>query len=160
MKPWIRRSLLGLFGVSVALGALTACGHRYGYEHHGGGGMSAEDHAKFRDKMLERVASRLDLNADQKKRLATLADKLHKQRAALHGTSGDPRAEVQKLVAGEKFDRARAQALVGEKTAAVTAKSPEVIAAAADFYDSLNPQQQAKVRDFMQHRHHGWWHRG
>jgi len=159
MKPWIRRSLLGLFGVSVALGALTACGHRYGDEHHGWSGMSAEDHARFRDKMLDRIASRLDLTEDQKKRLATLADKLHEQRTALHGTSGDPRTEVQKLVAGEKFDRARAQALVNEKTAAVTAKSPEVIAAAADFYDSLNLQQQVKVRDFLQHRRHGWWHR-
>jgi len=158
MKSWIRRSLLGLLGVSVALGALTACGHRY--EHHGWSGTSAEDQAKFRDKMLERVASRLDLAEDQKKRLATLADKLHEQRTALLGTPGDPRAEVQKLVAGDKFDRARAQSLVGEKTAAITAKSPEVIAAAADFYDSLNPQQQAKVREFMQRRHGGWWHRG
>jgi periplasmic protein CpxP/Spy len=158
MKSWIRRSLLGLFGASVALGALTACGHRY--EHHHGWGMSAEDQARFRDKMLERVASRLDLTEDQKKHLATLANKLHEQRTALRGASADPRAEVQKLVAGDKFDRARAQALVGEKTAAVTAKSPEVIAAAADFYDSLNPQQQAKVREFMQHRHRGWWHHG
>ena len=33
MKPWIRRTLIGLFGASVALGALTACGHRY--SHHG-----------------------------------------------------------------------------------------------------------------------------
>jgi Spy/CpxP family protein refolding chaperone len=67
---------------------------------------------------------------------------------------------VQALVAGEKFDRARAQALVSEKTAAVNAKSPEVIAALGDFYDSLNPTQQAKVREFMQHRNGRWWHRG
>jgi hypothetical protein len=38
-------------------------------------------------------------------------------------------------------------------------KSPEVIAALADFYDSLNPAQQQKVRDFMEHRG-GWFHRG
>ena len=43
-----------------------------------------------------------------------------------------------------------------QKTAALNAKSPEVIAAAGDFYDSLNPTQQQKVRDFMQRRH-GWW---
>jgi hypothetical protein len=50
---------------------------------------------------------------------------------------------------------------VGEKMAAVNAKSPEVIAALGDFYDSLAPAQQAKVRDFMEHRGgRGWWRRG
>jgi len=121
--------------------------------------MSAEDRTKFRERMIERVSNKLDLNADQKQRLVVLADKLHEQRTAFAGQAGDPRAQVQALVAGDKFDRARAQALVSEKTTAVTAKSPEVIAALADFYDSLTTAQQAKVRDFMQHRH-GWMHRG
>jgi hypothetical protein len=79
-----------------------------------------------------------------------LADKLQEQRAALKGKTVNPRAEVEALVAGDKFDRARAQALVTEKTAAITGKSPEVIAAAGDFYDSLTPAQQTKVREFMQ----------
>ena len=65
---------------------------------------------------------------------------------------------MEALVAGDKFDRARAQALVTEKAGAITSKSPEVIAAAGDFFDSLTPAQQAKVRDFMQHR--GMWKRG
>jgi Spy/CpxP family protein refolding chaperone len=34
-----------------------------------------------------------------------------------------------------------------------------VIAALADFYDSLNPEQQQKVRDRMAQRK-GWWSRG
>jgi hypothetical protein len=45
-----------------------------------------------------------------------------------------------------------------EKTAALRGKSPEVIAAAGDFFDSLTPVQQQKVRDFMQRRH-GWFSR-
>ncbi|MEO5670553.1 MAG: Spy/CpxP family protein refolding chaperone [Ramlibacter sp.] len=156
MKPWIKRSLFGLFGAGIALGALTGCGHRH--EGHGWQ-MNAEESAKFRGKMIDRVASKLELSAEQKAKLAVLGDKLHEQRAALAGKTTDPRAEVQALVAGEKFDRARAQALVTEKTAAVTGKSPEVIAAAGDFYDSLTPAQQQKVRDFMERRRHGW-HRG
>ena len=158
MRPWIKRTLIGLFGAGVALGGLTACGHRYGHERFGA--MSAEDQAKFRDRVVDRVASRLDLTADQKQRLNALAGKLHEQRVALRGAT-DPRADVQSLIAGGKFDRARAQALVGEKTAAISAKSPEVIAAFGDFYDSLDASQQAKVRDFLQHRGRGgWWHRG
>lgn len=157
MKPWIKRSLYALFGASVAVGGLTACGHR----HDGAGWQaSAEEQGRFRDRVIERVASKLDLNADQKKRLAVVADKLREQRQALMAQGGDPRAQVRALVAGEKFDRAAAQALVSEKTAAINGKSPEVIAALADFYDSLNPAQQAKVREFMQHRRGHWWRRG
>jgi periplasmic protein CpxP/Spy len=153
MKPWIKRTLIGLFGASVLVGGLTACGHR-GH----GAPMGAEQSAEFRGKMVERVSGKLDLNADQKQRLTVLADKLNEQRAALMGKTPDPRADVQALVAGDKFDRTRAQTLVQEKTAALNTKSPEVIAAMGDFYDSLNPAQQTKVREFMQKR--GGWRRG
>ena len=157
MKSWIKRTLFGLFSASILVGGLTACASRHQGE--GGASMSAEQSAQRREKMLERVASKLDLNADQKVRLATLADKLHAQRTALMGQGNDPRADVKALVAGDKFDAVRAQALFNEKMAVVQARSPEVIAAMADFYNSLNPAQQQKVRDFMERRGR-WSHRG
>lgn len=157
MKPWIKRTLIGLFGAAVLVGSLTACGHR---PHGFGASMSAEDATQFRTKMVERVSSKLELNADQKQRLTVLADKLHEQRTALAGQGKDPRADVKALVAGDKFDRARAQALVTEKTTVLQSKSPDVIAALADFYDSLNADQQQQVRDFMEHRGGRWFRRG
>ncbi|WP_114971191.1 Spy/CpxP family protein refolding chaperone [Rhodoferax ferrireducens] len=157
MKPWIKRTLFGLFGASILVGGLTACGHR---PHGFGDTMSTEEAAEFRGKMVDRVAGKLDLNADQKQRLTVLADKLREQRMALMGQSLDPRAEMKALVAGDKFDKSRAQALIMEKTTALQSKSPEVIAALADFYDSLNPTQQQKVRDFMEHRRGHWFRRG
>ena len=75
------------------------------------------------------------------------------------GQTKDPRAEIKALVAGDKFDAARAQALVTEKTSALQTRSPEVIAALADFYNSLSPAQQQKVRDYMDGRAR-WFHRG
>ena len=155
MRTWIKRTLFGLFGASLVLG-VTACGHRHGGE---GWQMSATDHANFKDKMIDRVSGKLDLTPDQKTRLGVLADKLQEQRAALVAGSANPRTELQALVAGEKFDRTKAQAMVAGKTAALNNKSPEVIAAMGDFYDSLKPDQQARLREFMQKRR-GWWHRG
>ena len=155
MKPWIKRTLFGLFGVSLLVGGLTACGHRHGY----GANATPEQAAEFRSKMVDRVSSKLDLDAAQKQKLTVLGDKLHEQRLAMMGASKDPRADLKALVAGDKFDKTRAQALVTEKTAAVTGKSPEVIAAMADFYDSLNPAQQQKVREFMDKRGR-WYNRG
>ena len=81
------------------------------------------------------------------------------QRTALIGQTPNPRAEFSALVAGEKFDRARALNLLDEKTRVVQVSSPEVINALADFYDSLNPTQQAEVREFMDKRR-GWFGRG
>jgi Spy/CpxP family protein refolding chaperone len=156
MTPWIRRSLFAVFGASLTLGALTACSHRH--EHRAWSSDPAAQ-AEMREKVVERVARRLELNAEQKARLNVLADRLQEQRAALRGSAAHPREEVKNLVATHKFDRAGAQALVAQKTAAVTGKSPEVIAALGDFYDSLDPRQQAQVREFMERGRRGWWQR-
>ena len=156
MKPWIKRTLIGIFGASVLFGGLAACSHRGDYAR-GWQSMSEEDAARMKAKMVDRVGSKLDLDEAQKAKLGVLADKLREQRNALVGSTTDPRAEMASLVAGPTFDRAKAKSLVEAKTGAVTSKSPEVITAMADFYDSLKPEQQAKVRDFMAKRgHHGW----
>ena len=154
MHRWIRRTALGLAAVTLLAG-LTACVH---HRHHAGWNATPEEQAKHRERIVEKVSSRLDLNAEQKQKLAVLATKLSEQRLALHGGKlHDPREDMKGLVAGAKFDRARAQSLVAEKTAAVQAKGPEVIAALGDFYDSLDPRQQAQVREFLDRRR--WWHR-
>lgn len=153
MKTWIRRTLVGVFGVSVLFGGLAACSHP---AHAPWSGPTTDaERAEWRSRMVDRIGSKLDLDAAQKVRLAALADTLAAQRKTVIGGT-DPRAEVQSLVAGEHFDRARAQSLIDAKTAAMREASPAVITAAADFYDSLRPEQQAKVREFMQRRGHGW----
>jgi periplasmic protein CpxP/Spy len=155
MRPWIRRSVFAVFGATIALGGLAACGHHH--DRHAWSNATPEDRAKMREKAINKVASRLELNAEQKGKLGVLADRLQEQRAALMAQGSDPRAELRALVAGDKFDRARAQAFVSQKTEAVQSKSPQVVAALGDFYDSLNAQQQAKVREFMEKGRRGWW---
>jgi Spy/CpxP family protein refolding chaperone len=155
MKTWIKRTLIGLFGASILVGGLAACGHR----HHGWGGaqVSAEDAAKWRERLIDRAGKELQLDDAQKLKLGVVFDKMREQRNALVGSSANPRAELRSLVSGERFDKARAQALVDEKTGAIRAGSPGTIDALADFYDSLKPEQQAKVREFMDKRGRGGW---
>ena len=156
MKRWIKRSLFALFGVSVLVAGLSACGHR---DHEFGDKLSAEEYTEKRTKMVDRMAGKLDLNDDQKKRLGMVGDKVYEQRTALIGQTTNPRAEMKALVAADKFDRTRAQALITEKTTALQTKSPEVVAALADFYDSLNPAQQQKMRDYIEGRGRWFWNR-
>ena len=152
MKPWIRRALFGLFGGALVAGSIAGCaGHRHGW--------GAADSTEFRARMVERVGSKLDLDATQKQKLDVLAQRLQAQRQAMRGT-GDPRAQFKALFAGDRLDQAAAAKLVEEKTAAVRNGSPEVIAAAADFFDHLNPAQQQKVREFMDRGGRRWSRNG
>ena len=153
MKSWIRRTLIGLVGLigtTAVVGGVVGCSHRFGGGWHT---MSEEDSTRMRAHLIERAASRLELDEAQKQRLGVLADRLRDQRAALLG-GADPRAQVRALIAGPAFDRAGAQALVEAKTDAIRAKGPEVISALGDFYDGLRPEQQQKLREMLNRTRH------
>ncbi|HAX20557.1 MAG TPA: hypothetical protein DCY64_09765 [Hydrogenophaga sp.] len=156
MKTWIKRTLIGLTTATVVLGGLTACGSRGDHAR----GWSEERVTEMRGKAIERISSKLELNAEQKQKLGVLADEMIASRKAFRGEGADPRADFKALVAGEKFDRAKAQSLLDQKTAAVQGNAPKVLTALADFYDSLNPEQQRQVREKLDKRGHGRWGRG
>lgn len=154
MKPWIKRTLIGLTVTTVVLGGLTACGSR---DH--ARGWSDERITEVRGKAIEKISDRLDLNADQKAKLAVLADQMIASRKAFRGNT-DPRTDLQALVAGDKFDRSKAQQLLDQKLQAAQGNGPQMLSAFGDFYDSLNPEQQKQVREKLERRGHGWWGRG
>ena len=156
MKTWIKRTLIGALGATLLVGGLTACGSHGRY----GGEWSAERVTEVRTKVVDKISKKLELDTTQKQKLDVLADQNLAARTAFRGTGTDPRADLQAMVAGAKFDRARAQTMFEQKTQAMQGNGPKMISAFADFYDSLNPQQQQQVRERMQHRGGGWWSRG
>lgn len=149
MKTWIRRTLIGLASVTALFGGLAAWGH----SHHGWHGDPAERQARI----VDYASRKLDLDAAQKAKLEALASTVQAQRKALMPEGSNPRAELQALIAGPSFDRTQAGALLQGKLGAVQLKSPEVINAFGDFYDSLRAEQQAKLREALNrgHRHGG-----
>jgi periplasmic protein CpxP/Spy len=156
MKPWIKRTLIGLTATTVVFGGLTACGSRGDHAR----GWSDERITEVRGKAVEKISGKLDLNADQKAKLGVLADQMIASRKAFRGESADPRTDLQALIAGDKFDRSKAQALLDQKTQVMQGNGPKMLAAFGDFYDSLNPEQQKQVREKLERRGHGWWGRG
>jgi periplasmic protein CpxP/Spy len=149
MKHWIKRTLATALGATLVMGSLAACAG-----HHRGN-MTDADLAAKQIKMVDFAGKKLDLSEVQKQHLSTLATALRAQRTALMGEATDPLSGLQNLVAGTTLDRTKAQAMIEEKMVAVRSKSPDVVTAAADFFDSLNPAQQQQVRDLMQRRR-GW----
>jgi periplasmic protein CpxP/Spy len=156
MKPWLKRTFVGLFGASAMFGGMAACSH-HSYGHHGWHSAGDEDVAKFKTRLVEKATSKLDLDTAQQGRLSVLIDRLHEQRLALRGAT-DPRQEVQSLIKDGTFDRWHAQDMVNARLNAVREKSPQVITAMGEFYDSLRPEQQARVREFLQRANK--WGRG
>jgi periplasmic protein CpxP/Spy len=156
MKSWIKKSLIGFAGATVLLGGLTACGGR---GHHGEG-WSAERVSEVRGKVVDKISGKLALDEAQKQKLGVLADQIIASRSAFRSDAADPRTDFRALIAGEKFDRTAAQTMLEKKTEAIQGNAPQTINALADFYDSLNPEQQKQVREKLEKRGHGWWGRG
>ena len=115
MKHWIKRSLFGLFGGALVVGSLAGCaGQRHGW------GSSERTRAEFRARMVERVGSKLDLDAAQKQKLTVLADKLQAQRAACAARRRAIRARSSRRCSPAPSSTRRGAAkLIDEKTAAV-----------------------------------------
>ena len=150
MKTWIKRTLMGLAAVSaLGIGAAAVAHRHYGHP------MSDADFARAKTHVVDRITRRMDLDDAQRQQLDTLAQTLLTQRSALLAGT-DPRVALQGLVAGPVFDRAGAQALLEAKADTLRAGAPAVIAAFGNFYDSLNPTQQATVRERLARGHeHG-----
>ena len=73
MKPWIKRTLIGLTSVTVLAGGLAACGHR---AHYADGPASPERVAEWRGKAVDRVTRKLDLTAEQRQKLMRKGSKI------------------------------------------------------------------------------------
>jgi len=158
MKTWIKRTLIGLFGASALFGGLAVWTHK-NHHHHGWQQMSQADAAQMKARVVQKIGDKLSLDDNQKAKLGLLAEQLRLQRNALVGSTIDPRAELQSMLAGSSFDRSKANALIQSKVSAVNEQSPALVAALADFFDSLKPEQQARVRELMA-RGGRWGHRG
>ena len=151
----IKRVLVGLTAVVLVTSAVVACGFR-GTSPWGGYGpcgphWRGEDLAQRRAYVVERVSQELALNVGQRAKLEVLADQLDEQRQALW-SEGHMAEDLQQVIAGERFDRVKAQSVVDQKLQAVQQHSPKVVEAMASFYDSLDAGQQRVVREKLRDR--------
>jgi Spy/CpxP family protein refolding chaperone len=133
-------------------------GPRFGAKRGCGRSLTPEQRAERRDRMVDRAANKLQLNAEQKPKLAALLDAMAAQRQAMVGQTSDMRAELRSWFTGSHFDAARAQALINDKASTLQSQSPQVLGAMGAFFDSLNPAQQQKVRNWMEGPR-GWFRR-
>ena len=132
-------AILGAVGIAVAV---AGCGH--GYRHHEPGDYAVRH--------IERLGKELNLNEAQTAKLNAVTETLRKGRDTMRVKHDEKQKEVLALLDQPKLDRQRALGLVQQTTRDINDHAPEMIAAMGDFYDSLTPPQQQKLREEVKER--------
>lgn len=132
-------ALLGAVGIAAAA---AACGHHA--HHHDPGGYAVRH--------IEKLGRQLDLDEAQTVKLNAVAETLRQGREVMHGKHLETRKAALALFEQPKLDRQRALDLVRYTTRDIDDHAPRMIAAVGDFYDSLTPTQQQKLREEVTER--------
>ena len=148
MEPLTKGVLLGAGGVLLA-GVLlgVCCRGGPGYWGHRGDMYGSSAHARWGDHpqaLVSGVSRQLGLDETQRARLEALAGLVQAQMGTLRPQA--LRSELGKLVQTAQLDQAGASALLNGRLEALGRNVPEVVQAAASFYDGLNEQQQQQLR--------------
>ena len=129
----------------VLICGISACAHH----------RSPEDRADY---MVDKISDNLELTTPQITQLEQLKDELLASRQLMQAERNLVYAELNELISQPTLDQQRALKLVQDRTESIKQKAPQVIAALAEFYDSLNPEQQAAMRKkFEDHKEHHYW---
>ena len=120
----------------VAIGALVfgICAHRYSTPE------------KRAERITQSSTKKLDLNETQKASLNTLKEELLSTRQAMKSNREADFSILQELLSQSRFDQERANTAMDSHIQEISSRAPGVISAVADFWDSLNPEQQATVK--------------
>ena len=132
-------AILGAVGIAVAV---AGCGH--GYRHHEPGDYAVRH--------IEKLGKELNLNEAQTAKLNAVTETLRKGRDSMRAKHDEKQKEMLALLDQPKLDRQRALGMVQQTTRGINEHAPEMIAAMADFYDSLAPAQQQKLREEVKER--------
>lgn len=112
----------------------------------------------------QKMAWKLDLNDAQRAQLDELRDQMFVGYKEMREQR--PVQEEIEAVLGDKLDRTKALAMLDQRLQKVRDHAPETIDAFADFYDSLDAEQQAELGRMIErrlargHRHWGGRHGG
>ncbi|MDX2422168.1 MAG: Spy/CpxP family protein refolding chaperone [Amphritea sp.] len=148
MKKRNKIIIAAVTSIALVGGGLTACNHH----------RSPEERADY---MMEKITSKLELTAPQMSQLEQLKNELLDVRQTMLAERDTVHNAVNELLNQPILDQQRALKLAQDRTETINQKAPQVIAAFADFYDNLNPEQQTmlreKVQEHKEQRHH-WRH--
>jgi len=112
------------------------------------------------DRMVSRITKTLALNEGQVDSLNALHTEIHETRSLIMPDRAEFMSDLTELLSAESFDQQRALDMMNDRISSLQANAPDVINAAAVFFDGLTPEQKAEIGEKMQRleKHHGRRH--
>ena len=145
-----RRNIIFMTGGVLLTVGVVACNHGV---HFG----SAEERGEW---MVQKVTNELELDQTQQARLAAVKNEFLDMRKSMRSDREQTRTDVLAMLKQPTLDRGKANAIVGQYIEKVNSRSPVIIDAIGDFYDSLDDAQRAELTAVLDHNmeHHHRWH--
>ena len=110
------------------------------------------------ERMVEKVTEELELTATQQDRLSEVKNEFLDMRKTMQSNREQTKTDIQALLKQPTLDRNKANSIVNQHIETIHSRSPAIIDAIGNFYDSLDDTQRAELREFIEDKmehHHG-----
>jgi len=124
---WIPLTLLLIGGILV----LTACR-----------AITPDKRAEW---MTDKIASKLDLNEDQRKMLDEMKVEILAKHREMRGDRSAMKDELTALLTSDKIDRVRLETMINKKKAEIDSALSLLTDRFVEFHDTLTPEQKTKL---------------
>ena len=108
---------------------------------------------KKAEKVVHVITKKLDLNEIQKAKLNNIREQLLAARQEMRKNREAGFKDLQSLLSHSKLDQDRANSLISGHIGEFSSRSPKLVSAVGDFWDSLDVDQQAKVKTKLEKLH-------
>ena len=135
-----KRAIIVITSGVLLIGGVAACKHKM---H----SASAEERGEW---VVEKVSDDLELNDNQRVKLVAVKDEFLDMRKTIRSDRTQTRAEVLDMLKQPTLDREKMNAIVSQKIATINARSPAIVDAIGNFFDSLDDSQRAELSEFIE----------
>lgn len=139
-----KRTIIYITGIALITTSIVAC-NRGTPEERG-------------ERMVQKVTEELELTETQQARLTDVKNEFLEIRKTMRTNREQTKTDIQTMLQQPTLDRSKANSMVNQHIETIHSRSPVIIDAIGNFYDSLDDTQRAELREFIEDKmdhHHG-----
>ena len=130
-----KRTIIYMSGIALITTSIVAC-NRGTPEERG-------------EKIVEKVTEELELTTTQQARLSEVKDEFLETRKTMRSNREQTKTDIQTMLKQPTLDRNKANSIVNQHIETIHSRSPVIIDAIGNFYDSLDDTQRAELTEFL-----------
>ena len=110
------------------------------------------------ERIVQKITEELELTETQQTRLSDVKNEFLDMRKTMRSNREQTQTDIQAMLKQPTLDRNKANSIVNQHIETIHSRSPAIIDAIGNFYDSLDDAQRAELREFIEDKmehHHG-----